>query len=119
MTTPEDLINETKAVLERDGWCQNRPHGNDGTHCVMGAMSIAMHNLMPAPKYRASSAAEWRDCTDRANHREQVYREAEMAVANRIKKDYFDSFSHVPHWNDDPGRSVEDVMLVLKRAVHG
>lgn len=109
-----DIINRAREILERDGWCQGSAHKDDGTHCTMGALSIAADELQADP---AVTTLEGQWCPVRGS---ELYMEAARLVSGQLGEGYPKGAGSgaVPVWNDLDTTTLEDVMLVLKKAVH-
>jgi hypothetical protein len=79
-------------VLEARGWHQGDLYGPDNSCCLQGAMREAVMQ---------------REVTDHSIHW------GGLGVERLVRQMGFDS---VPHFNDDPNTTYEDVVLLLKRA---
>jgi hypothetical protein len=128
---PQDIVNRAAEVLERDGWTQHTAHNReDGTHCLLGAVGLAAAELynsqMDAFLYSEEHAArlEGQNALDLVA--EQIvkdYGEVVQTYCDEEHQAYLDSLAphervHIPSWNDSPQRTVEDVLLILKKAGH-
>jgi hypothetical protein len=127
---PQDIVNRAAEVLERDGWTQHAAHRADGTHCLLGAVGLAAAELynsqMDAFLYSEEHAArlEGQNALDLVA--EQIVKDygvVHQTYSEEEDQDYMDSLAphervHIPTWNDSPQRTVEDVLLILKKAGH-
>jgi hypothetical protein len=97
-----ELARETIAILDRDGWNKGSILGADGTHCIAGALNIALHGdcewtaLMRHPVYDTLAEVVTRMYPDRR-------REYELAG----------SASRITGFNNHPATTLEDVKAVL------
>lgn len=82
-----NVIDRARERIERDGWYQGAMHGPDGSHCILGALSKEC------------------DIVDR----EGTLHPAAVALQE-------ETGHAIAPFNDAPSTSVEDVLLVLKRA---
>jgi hypothetical protein len=87
-------------ILQRDGWSQGQALDSVGRHCALGAIGVAVQKTSGRTSVDYTLIRD--ECEDRVMKELQV---AAPAFARAI-----------PLWNDDPERTVEDVLLVFKRA---
>lgn len=93
------VLRGTRGVLERSGWCQGRFTGPDGTHCLIGAISTAAGSdleISAIDDVHEELRREIRSTGYGADH------QFEIAISK---------------WNDEPGRTVEEVYGLLDRTV--
>jgi hypothetical protein len=94
----------------------------------MGALAQAMDELIPphrlvgdwtagANRTTYTSTTEWKEYNKRNAERESLYSQAHVKIMAQVKKDFSDHWAHIPMWNDEPGRTQEDVMLTFKKAL--
>jgi len=87
------VLRDAARLIERTGWWDGRTYTNgSGTQCVMTAIS-----------HVASS------------RHQGVYTDAMRCVTRELELEP-ENYSGIIYWNDAPERTVEDVLLVLKRA---
>lgn len=84
--TPKEILEGAQKAIIEKGWCQGTLRAEDGSICLMGSMV-------------------WSRFVS-----QEAFERAQKAVLTHT-----DNMS-IPAWNDTPGRSVEDVLLVLKWA---
>lgn len=89
--TGEEVLDGAAKAIEEQGWCQHMMQNAEGNLCLMGGL---LHG------------ARQTQCPG--------FYEAAQAVEDQVKQQT--GASLVALWNDEPGRSVEDVLLLLKRA---
>ncbi|MFD8117055.1 DUF6197 family protein [Streptomyces microflavus] len=107
MDPATELLGKALEVLERDGWyqgnyCAGSPREDDSGKpvCALGALNRATFgNAWGA---RAGEACHSSEARERAHNR------LFAAIGGAI-----------PTWNDDPGRTYEDVVLTFKKAMAG
>lgn len=88
--SPEVVLKDAAAHLERVGWVQAYEQPLEGSPtCIIGAITAVCHE---------SPRAEWRA--------------AKELVAERLGT--FPSALAVGAWNDKPGRTVDEVLRVLR-----
>lgn len=90
--TPTEIVDEMMERIQRGGWIQGSFGGENRGHCLMGAMNEACADTPFAVRDEVTTAL-----TRAIRDREGIVR--------KIWK-----------WNDERGRSIEDVLLVLKDA---
>ena len=90
-----ELLLKAADVVERKGWCQCRLRTPSGRVCVMGAVLVAHGEDIETPFY---DHPYW---LDKAMGRIQN-------VTNRWP----------PEWNDQGGRTAEEVVSVLRQAAY-
>ncbi|GHG10125.1 DUF6197 family protein [Streptomyces hydrogenans] len=100
--TPEEILVSAGDIIRRDGWYQGETDDGDpesGAVCLMGAIG------------RAATG-------DSRSEEVTIWRDGVMEEANRAVQRVIDILGRtdVGVWNDDQGRTVEDVLLVLKQA---
>lgn len=128
---PQDIVNRAAEVLERDGWTQHAAHRVDGTHCLLGAVGMAAAELygsqMDAFLFSEEHAARLEGQNALDLIAEQIDRDYPgrdtQTYCDEENQTYLDSLAphervHIPTWNDSPQRTVEDVLLILKKAGH-
>ncbi|MFF8831335.1 hypothetical protein [Streptomyces sp. NPDC015131] len=100
--TPEEILNTAADIILRDGWHQGDTDDGDTKHgpvCLMGAIDRAVTG-----NSRGGVAAISR------NGPVPEVNEAVQRVINTIAR------WDIGEWNDHSGRTVEDVLLALKKA---
>jgi hypothetical protein len=105
-------------ILEHRGWCKGNFAKGDGHVCLDGALrraTLGSQNTVPIIE-------KWNPQTDEQSDRLAA---AQKKLADTIALDYpVDMRTGVPNhtkiwgWNDDPDSTVEDVKLILKKAVN-
>lgn len=107
--TTEELIEQVITEITDRGWCQGRQENESGEVCLMGGFVYALqHFSVPMVITSSEEIADWQ------NSREcRVYEDAMRRLRQVINS------MSIPNWNDDYGRSQEDVILALKEAAHG
>lgn len=97
MTEDDDarsLISRAAQILRTGGWCQgDYSNYTTGEHCIVGALL-------------AASTVEGQDA---------AYSRAKTLVRLAIGI-YPDTGGSIPRWNDEPGRTVDEVLDALERA---
>jgi hypothetical protein len=88
----KEVIKETLACLEADGWCQGVTHHYDGGHCLGGAIET----VGPPDHF-------------------SVFEEPSGFIGGNNL--YLSPVSVIIRWNDDPDRTFEDVRNLLERAM--
>lgn len=83
-----ELCAKARDVLAERGWTQGTLQADDGAVCAVGALKVACEGNTVALRYKA----------------------AYYAVADTI------GCSSVSGWNDEPGRTYEDVVAAFKQA---
>lgn len=110
--------NETAGILRRAsdilgerGWCQGLMEDAQGRVCAMGAFAAALDEaiLMPLD-------AEQEEFASALDRRADIHIEFVKAFARAAGLHYDSNSNPIPEWNDRTGRSVEDVVLAMKRA---
>jgi hypothetical protein len=98
------ILQKTYDVLDARGWCQNVHQSSDGRVCLEGAFAYAIGAQIvegvPSYDYRMEEPendAAWR------------------ILCNTVKEET--GIEAPLNWNDHPSTSVEDVKLVLKKAI--
>jgi hypothetical protein len=92
-TTAEILYDAAKYIGEH-GWCQGQLSDSDGNVCAIGAINRVAESDTAADTYDAIEAL--RDYLNLPEHAITLH--------------------PVARWNDEPGRSAEDVILAMKCA---
>lgn len=106
MTTATEVLNRAREIIERDGWSQGdykaktTDDGDEATPvCALGAINRAVSgraDIFAGPGVKPG-----------------VYTEVMHRLGSAIDRE------NVAYWNDDPHRTVEDVVLAFKRAAEG
>lgn len=96
-------------VLERDGWTQGRYHDDDGCHCALGAIAVAIRgSSRPNPD-------RWKPWAENAIR----LRAGAALVAHSVGIPP-DAYHHprldVSDWNDEYGRTAAEVIAALRAA---
>lgn len=89
--TPTEMLAAVARLIESHGWCQGRYSDEDGRLCVLGAF----RRLPGGQQVGALSAAL-----------EAVYLEVEGETED----------GQVGTWNDQPGRTKEEVIAMVQNA---
>lgn len=91
----EDLLKAAEYMSEH-GWCQGDLEDADGRVCVAGAIKAVVRGK--DRNLRSTSAV--------------------ISLHEYLVKEYGDNCAaiSIPAWNDDPDRTVEEVILALKQA---
>lgn len=97
MTVKEVLLGAAQ-VLETRGWCQKQYVDKRGCCCMSGAMQFAMG-------FDPRTDDMWRSDMSR------IWLEAIAAVESQMG-----AMDTVIRWNDQQGRTVEEVLSVLEKA---
>lgn len=97
-----EVLRKAADEIRRRGWCQGEfmpPDANpdDCPVCAWGAVNVA-ENDDPREWYVKDGPGE------------------ESAALEYLQKAYRDEFRSVPAWNDDPERTVEEVLDAFTRA---
>ncbi|MFB7107257.1 DUF6197 family protein [Streptomyces hydrogenans] len=96
------ILEDTYKILEERGWCQGVMQKVDGRVCLQGAFEAAVG----ADMYDVF-VSDVQPCA------QEAWTAVRYAVA-----DVNGGLHQAPHhWNDEPHRTVEDVKLVLKKAI--
>lgn len=95
------ILQDTYDVLEQRGWCQGESELADGRVCLEGAFCYAAGS--DADELIPLHLSEVKEAWKKLN--EAVREEAGQSIS-------------VWFWNDKPERTVEDVKMVLKKAIH-
>lgn len=106
--TPEEILHEAQVIINRDGWFQGGHDDGDrhrGRVCLMGAINRAATGSSNCYKHEPDGVA-----TVHLDGPMPEVNEAVKRVMNAIGTDAVGS------WNDERHRSVEDVLLALKKA---
>jgi hypothetical protein len=118
MITPEQALEESINIIERDGWHQGSYFdGSQSTSsekewdeaartapvCALGALSRAVFGYAMIGAYPDNE--DYVELSD-------VYFTAEKRLKDVVGR-------HVPHFNDDKDTTKEDVILAIKKAAHG
>jgi hypothetical protein len=100
--TPEEILLDTIAVLEKGGWQKDKYGSSDNDctpHCVVGAMRVAAGDWVTTSVYPS-------------------YNEAMQRLAKLVNPEVPADDIAVFVWNDEQD-SAEDIILALKKAAHG
>ena len=96
--TNREICLKAAERLREVGWRQGGYGGEDGPHCILGACQWA---------------AAW--YTNAAAARMVARRAARAAVQTPCTTNYCDRGGNTPiAWNDEPGRTMEEVIAVLE-----
>ncbi len=79
-------------LIERNGWCQGKPHNDAGEHCLLGAIFFS-HYGFDAPE--GTCPREWHEVFE-------------------IMKPHTDR--NIADWNDDPEREKAEIIAALRAA---
>lgn len=108
MSDTAKLLRKAAQVLRERGWCQGDYVDDKGCLCVYGACIVAS-GIEAKPANSIKRFEDW-----------AIVRKAEDLVAEPLRKaaGVDDSFSRtsVNDWNDDPARTVDEVLDALERA---
>jgi hypothetical protein len=94
--TPREVLLAAAELLERDGWCQGQLWDERGRRCASGAILFSSLGVPPTPNP---------DLVDSAR----------VMLFGHCPKDVLS----IPHWNDSPGQTAENVIATLRRAASG
>ncbi|GGR51725.1 DUF6197 family protein [Streptomyces roseolus] len=95
------ILEDTYDILEARGWCQGTMQQPDGKVCLEGAFRAACGYKDTEEDYALYASTPSGDAW------ETLCRTVEQECR----------FAAPWAWNDDPARTVEDVKLLLKRAI--
>lgn len=87
MSSAADVLERAAELLERDGWCQRQLHHCDGSRCVRGAIIDAALEVGEG----SLPPSEW-------------------------LRRHLGAKRSLPEWNDDPGRTADEVIAKLREA---
>lgn len=94
-----EILQKTYDTLEARGWCQGLHQNQQGQVCLEGAFALASGASLPSSMNTAMPGVQ----------------AAWLLLCETVRKE---TGIDAPHaWNDDPATSVEDVKLVLKKAI--
>lgn len=118
--TPQDVLREAAEILQRDGWHQ----GSFYKEPLSGGVNADLEASREAPvcSLGAINRAVYGYAYDGKSH--VGYQALDAAKSNltywaeKLLMAQIDGHP-VPHWNDAPERTVEDVILTFKRAAEG
>jgi hypothetical protein len=88
-------------VLERDGWTQGVYVANDGCRCALGAILGVVDPEADTPSWFADAEQQQRFT---------------FAADALIKAMDFNLGLYLVDWNDDPGRTADEVIAALRAA---
>lgn len=92
-------------LIERDGWCQGKAMSADGRRCITGAIYMVgrRESAFLSPDYFKFRA------------------EGDLAMAwlDRWLDDRWSGFAGIVGWNDETGRTKEEVLALLELAARG
>lgn len=119
--TTQDLQNAYD-ILESRGWCQGNFAKDDNRVCLDGALRkavIGSHNI----RCKTTGASmQWNTWTQEQADRLEA---AQQKLVDTIKLDYpgtgrtgVPAHTIIWCWNDAPERTIEDVKLILKKAIN-
>jgi hypothetical protein len=92
-TKVSELLTAAKAEIQKNGWCQGQYTDNKGQHCILGAtMSQILDN-------------------------NSVYWDAVKALQGSLGTSGTSGFNDVVVWNDDPSRTVDEVIALFDKAI--
>lgn len=97
---PETIYSKAADVIRKRGWTQGNYVDEHGHVCLVGAISYALEGHPNNEKL--DHVAFMRSC------------EAEDAIKHHLQTSWGELCPLVADWNDDPARSKEDVLLLLK-----
>jgi hypothetical protein len=117
MPDKNDILQEALNVLDRDGWCKHEIEDTEGRVCLAGALQKAA-----AIQFGYMRPDEWltprRDEEVHDFHLKAHYGQAWDAVEHLIDEPANEPpHGSIPNFNDDTSTTVEDVKLLLKRAM--
>lgn len=93
--TPRRVLLDAARVLERGGWCQGRVKDYAGQHCALGAIrEVAFCDFLGKAAERV------------------------LARSLRLRPGFGSATPDVmvAEWNDDPGRTADEVVTALRKA---
>jgi hypothetical protein len=107
-----EVLRKAREVIEERGWCQGMLTADNGNVCAMGALRQATHDIPLTVKEacKLEEEAVKRMSKAAGTH----FYEGESAEGAPYVYHVFDH--EIPSWNDKPSRTVEDVLLMFKRA---
>lgn len=107
-------LQETINVLEENGWCQHKAseynyETGETSYCLTGAMRSAGDKLYPAKLVDGADDSFLRYLS--AKNLTMAY------LAEFIKLDPEMPFSSLADWNDQDGRTKDEVLTLLRKAL--
>jgi len=102
-----EILQKAYDALEERGWCQGGLTQPDGKLCLEGAFIAAANGDVHPSDVAILVAADDRPDVNAA------WRKLTQAVKEETGAAYYGVWA----WNDAAGRSVEDVKLVLRKAI--
>lgn len=112
-TTPQALLTRAADIIEERGWYQGSWAGNDGCVCAWGALNIA---IAEAAGLVNDEAAKPPDPDFFPGDLYNAHAEAELVLSRTINRAANDTYVGIEKWNDEPGRTKEEVQAMLRRA---
>jgi hypothetical protein len=118
----QEILLKAADLLERKGWCQNQ-FERLGSHCAVGAIGAA-HNSKDNPVINYSlpepvhqSVRILLEAVNNAERQKDMdARTAWQKLFGRIPATKL--FSSVPEWNDEPERTKEEVVSIMRKAAN-
>lgn len=109
--TPSEIAERINAVLDKKGWCQGSVTNTKGEVCLGGAFIIATTHEGRS-FYRVNSPEDllWKQLNWNLGP-ELGLPAGQVTISSEIRHQ-----AVAVAWNDQPGRSVEDVKLAVKQA---
>lgn len=92
-------------------WCQNNLFTESGQLCLRGALFVGAGARLETIVFQDGSSML--DLVFPDEYDPEACSKADQAVRDQLE---LENTAELPEWNDDPGTSEEDVILVLKRA---
>jgi hypothetical protein len=117
--TPQELIAAGREIIERDGWHQGYYYGS---HYGTSTEDVMPYDAEVAAAEQApvcSEGALRRALSGRADYVVVLSGDKDLYKQARRLLEAAAGVDHIPSWNDDPSRTVEDVLLAFKRAEVG
>lgn len=114
--TPQQLLTRAADIIEVRGWYQNGFISERGEVCMVAAMrmSAAEHIELPTIETRRvclGAKGAWPESV--RDELKGVFDQAVQQVARKINDAILDE------WNDDPGRTADEVVGALRAAAEG
>lgn len=91
-----DILYRAAEVLGEAGWCQGQARNREGQFCAIGAIREAAVEIVGTRDSWSETLAIGR-------------------MSERVRKEVGSPLYSIPRWNDEEGRSAEDVILAMKR----
>jgi hypothetical protein len=117
--TPQELIAAGREIIERDGWHQGFYYRLPALDALRASCDYDAELAASERAPVCSEGALRRALTGRADRVLRDDSSAGLFQQARMLLEAAAGVNHVPNWNDDPSRTVEDVLLAFKRAEVG